>query len=301
VAKAPPPAPARGAEPDLSDELEEAEFFVEQGLLGDARDALRHLLAAHPGHGVVEARLAEIERRIAGPAKGAPRSNGTGTPANGVVRETRPLAADGADESFDIARELADELGGDAPAPAAEDEFQYSVEDVFNQFKKGVEQTVRPEDSATHYDLGIAYKEMALLDDAIHEFETALRGNDKKREIDCLSMIGLCRMAKGEPKEAVRAFRRALASSSLTREAAKAIQFELGEAYEAAGEGEVGLWFLQRVAKADPAFRDVASRIQVLGGGPGRPPADVRAAAPKAAVPARPAPTPGTKKNIGYL
>ncbi len=60
--------------------------------------------------------------------------------------------------------------------PAADDEFQYSVEDVFSQFKKGVEETVKPEDSDTHYDLGIAYKEMGLLDDAVHEFETALRG-----------------------------------------------------------------------------------------------------------------------------
>jgi len=315
---APPPPPARAAEPDLADELEEAEFFVEQGLLGDARDALRHLLAAHPGHRAVGARLAEIERRLA-----AGTSTKRASDDGAAPREAKPLVTDGADESFDIARELAEELGGEARAPAVEDEFQYSVEDVFNQFKKGVEQTVRPEDSATHYDLGIAYKEMALLDDAIHEFETALKGNDRKREIDCLSMIGLCRMAKGEAREAIRAFRRALAAASLTREAAKAIQYELGAAYEAAGEGEVGLWFLQRVAKADPAFRDVAARVQALGGGPGRPPPDVRAPAARAngavtpppaparanGVPAPPRPAPaaagrpasGAKKNIGYL
>jgi tetratricopeptide (TPR) repeat protein len=214
----------------------------------------------------------------------------------------RELATSGPDESFDIARELADELGGDAP-PAEEEEFQYSVEDVFAQFKKGVEQVVRPEDSATHYDLGIAYKEMALLDDAVHEFEVALQGADKRRAIDCLSMIGLCRMAKGEHREAIRAFRRALASDALTKEAARAVQYELGAAHEAAGEAEVGLWFLQRVAKLDPAFRDVADRIRALGGGPGRAPADASRGArppPSPAAPAK-APAAGAKKNIGYL
>jgi tetratricopeptide (TPR) repeat protein len=294
----PPPAlgPSAAAAPDLSDELEEAEFFLQQGLLGAAKDALRSLLASHPGHPVLEARLAEVERRA---GRGAPATRPPPVPA---PRETAPLAISGADESFDIARELADELGGDAP-PAQEEEFQYSVEDVFAQFKKGIEQTVRPEDSATHYDLGIAYKEMALLDDAVHEFEVALQGADKRRSIDCLSMIGLCRMAKGEHREAIRAYRRALASDALTKEAARAVQYELGAAHEAAGEAEVGLWFLQRVAKLDPAFRDVAERIRALGGGPGRPPADASRGARPAPTPPSPAKAPaaGAKKNIGYL
>jgi hypothetical protein len=112
-------------------------------------------------------------------------------------------------------------------------------------------------------------------------------------------MIGLCRMAKGEPKEAIRGFRRALGVETLTKEAAKAIQYELGAAYEAAGDAEVGLWFLQRVAKADAAFRDVAARVSALGGGPGRPPPDARGA-PRHAPPPKP-PLVAAKKNIGYL
>jgi tetratricopeptide (TPR) repeat protein len=215
------------------------------------------------------------------------------------------------DESFDIARELAEELGPEAGAPASEDDFQYSVEDVFNQFKKGVAETVRPEDSATHYDLGIAYKEMGLVEDAIHEFETAMR--DRKREVDSLSMIGLCHMAQGRPREAIQVFRRALGSEHLGKDAAKAIHFELGDAYEAAGEPEVALYVFHRVAKVDPAYRDVGERIQALGGGPGHPPGDeVRAPRPPGSRSTVPAPRPagaagasspggGQKKNIGYL
>ena len=181
---------------------------------------------------------------------------------------------------------------------------------------------MKAEDADTHYDLGIAYKEMGLLDDAVHEFETALGGNDRRKEVDCLTMIGLCRMQKGEGAEAVKAFRRALGSDHLTKDAAKAIHYDLAAAYEAAGEQEAALYYFQRVAKADPAFRDAGKRAAALGGGPGRPPAeDVRAAQARQAArpPAapRPAPAPPSppptaarpipppagapKKNIGYL
>ncbi|HYD41748.1 MAG TPA: tetratricopeptide repeat protein [Anaeromyxobacter sp.] len=308
----PPPPPAEDeGEADLSDELEEASFFVQQGLLDDARQALQNLLEFYPGHSGVLARLAELDRR-AGPADRAA----------GGPQKAAPRASSGGDDSFDIARELAEELGPAPAGGASDDEFQYSVEDVFNQFKKGVEATVQKEDSATHYDLGIAYKEMGLLDDAIHEFETALGGNDRRREVDCLTMIGLCHLTREAPKDAIQAFRRALGSEFLTKDAAKAIHFELGTAYEAAGQPEVALFYLQKVARADPAYREVGGRVSALGGGPGKPPPEgeartaAAAAAPRPAngvarpAPARPpaaasaappAPAMGAKKNIGYL
>jgi tetratricopeptide (TPR) repeat protein len=310
-AAAPPPPPSdagEAEEADLTDELEEAGFFVQQGLLDDARAALRNLLEFYPGHGGVLAKLAELDRRA------APAERQVGTPQRSPDL-VAPSAA--GDESFDIARELAEELGPAPAAGASDEEFQYSVEDVFNQFKKGVEATVQKEDSATHYDLGIAYREMGLLDDALHEFETALDGNDRRREVDCLTMIGMCRMAQEQPREAVKAYRRALGSEYLTKDAAKAIHFELGAAYEAAGQPEVGLHYLQKVARIDPTYRDVGARVQGLGGGPGKPPpeGEARTAASAAVArpvngvaarttPARPvpaAPPPAAKKNIGYL
>ena len=289
---------------------------MQQGLLDEARDALRNLLSLYPRHPVVRARLADLDRQAPAAAPDPPR---TRPPPPGTPRPSPTLVAPSAqDESFDIARELAEELD-DAAEPAgpaaADDDFQYSVEDVFSQFKKGVAQTVKKEDSATHYDLGIAYREMGLLDDAIHEFETALGGNDRRKEVDCLSMIGLCRAAKGESAEAIAAYRRALRSPQIGADAAKAIEYELASAYEAAGEREVALWLLQKVVKADAAFRDAAKRVAGLGGGPGKPPPPGDGAPPRKAIgrvavngaPPRPgrAPPPppggGPKKNIGYL
>jgi tetratricopeptide (TPR) repeat protein len=302
--RASPPPDRKAQHVDLSDEMEEADFFVQQGLFADARQALENLLAFYPEHPAVRAKLADVERRAASAATVEPVAAAPASAPSGDV----PAA----DTSFDIARELADELGGAAGGAPADEEFQYSVEDVFNQFKKGIEQTVRAEDTATHYDLGIAYKEMGLIDDAVNEFETALRGSDRKRDVDCLSMIGLCRMAKEEPRAAIEVFRRALSSDHLTKDAAKAIHYDLATAYEAAGDKEAALYYFQRVAKVDQAFRDAAARASALGGGPGRPPAHERAARstpnggsatrPPPARPATPAaPAGATKKNIGYL
>src|SRR5690606_34227328 len=91
------------------------------------------------------------------------------------------------------------------------DDFQYSVEEVFSAFKKGLEQVVRPEDVDTHYDLGIAYKEMGLLDDAISEFNVARNGcRGQKKELDCLTMVGMLELMRGNPPAAVEAYREAL-------------------------------------------------------------------------------------------
>lgn len=308
LARPPPPAEE---EVDLSDDLDEAEFFLQQGMLDEAREKLESLAQFYPDHAGVKRRLADLERR----AKG-----GAG------VAESRPaptvIAPAGLDDSFDIARDLADELGGEsgvagADAAAGED-FQFSVEDVFNQFKKGVEQTVQKEDSETHFDLGIAYREMGLLDAAVEEFETAAKGNNQKKEVDCFTMVGLCRIAQGDLRRAIVAFRRGLGSKFLNRDAAKAIHFEIGTAYEATGNADGALFFFQKLARIDPAYRDVGRKVAALGGGPGKPPPEFAAAAarpagaaPKPGAPNKPAaprpaspavtPIPGSKKNIGYL
>jgi tetratricopeptide (TPR) repeat protein len=265
--RAPTAEPASAVEHlDLSDEMGEADFFIQQGLLDEARETLENLRTFYPGHPEVASRLAELDLRAAAPAV--------------------PLVADGA---FDIGKELAAELGSGALPPP--EEFQYSVEEVFTQFKKGVAQTVKAEDTDTHYDLGIAYKEMGLLDDALQEFETALLGASRRKEVDCLSMIALCRTEKGDAAGAAQAWRRALRSDHLTPDAARAIHYELATAYRAQGDAESALWYLNKVVRADRTFRDAAAQLAALGGGAGRPPPE----------PADQASRGGPKKNIGYV
>jgi tetratricopeptide (TPR) repeat protein len=260
-------------EADLDDEIQEAEFFIEQQLYDEARELLDNLLLFHPGHRKLIAKREELTRRSAAP-------------------EPPPAEPESPEETFDIARELAEELGATITPPAA-DALQFSVADVFNQFKKGVEQAVTAEDSETHYDLGIAYKEMGLLDDALHEFQVALGGKNRRKEVDCLTMLAACHMEKGEPAGAIDALRGALGSDYLTPEAARAVNYELATAYEAKGDPQSALFYLQKVLRADPRYRDAQAMAARLGGGPGRPPAEEAGQ--------RAAPNGGPNKNVGFV
>ena len=147
----------------MADALEEVDFFLQQNLLEESRDELERLKESHPDHPEVLDRLAKLEHLQTGEAPAAQVSSGE------------------LEEEFDLAAEIESEVGEEgAPIPLDED-FQYSFDDVFSEFKKGVEKVVAKEDSSTHFDLGIAYKEMGLVDDAISEFTIAAQDPGKKR------------------------------------------------------------------------------------------------------------------------
>ncbi len=133
----------------------------------------------------------------------------------------------------------------------------------------------------------------------------------KKREVDCLTMIGLLQVQKGDAGAAVQTFKEALATEHATGEVAKAIGFELGLAYEGLGEAGKALFHYQRVAALDPKFREVSGHVERLSAttAPVTDPLPTAArAAPPAAgarmpVPAAPPAAAGTAKprKVGYV
>ncbi len=250
------------------EECDEATFFMEQGLYDEASEILETVLIAYPGHSRATELMAKLEaaRSGGGPSNGA--SNGVQDSAehsNGVSEAT------GERDAFDLAAELASELGDaesnpDMPSgevPSAD--YQVSVDEVFSEFKKGLEKVVKPEDVDTHYDLGIAYKEMGLIDDAIGEFTVARQGCiGKKKEIDCLAMQAALQGMKGDFAAAIDALKTALQSEHATGETEKAVRYELGAAYEQAGEQGKALSQFLRVNELDSSYRDVAGIVERL-------------------------------------
>src|SRR5207237_1440538 len=106
--------------------------------------------------------------------------------------------------------------------------FQVPASEVLGEFRAKIQEIVRPEDVQTHYDLGIAYKEMGLLEEAIAEFDVALRHGGGTRAADCLTMLGVCESERGNSEAAVRHFQQGLDLLDLTSVARHALQFELG-------------------------------------------------------------------------
>ena len=266
----PPPPPqytsdaypqAEYAPPSGFDEaaLEEVEFFASQGMFDDARALLDEQLARLPNHPLLLERKRELEIMA-----GAPSESG----ARVAPRSVAPVPHI-EDRSFDIAASLdaLDALDHQEEAGAL-DQQQISVESVFEQFKAGVAAQVSESDAATHYDLGVAYKEMGLFTDAITEFEVASR--DPVRECVCQSMIGMLHMQLGNLDAGIDALIRSLHAAQKTRDQELAITYEIGNAYETGQNPEQALYYFHRLQRADPKYFDprgaVTERVRRLEG-----------------------------------
>jgi len=171
------------------------------------------------------------------------------------------------EEFFDLAAELKDEMGN-APIPVrpavpAEEE---SLDDIFEEFKRGVEQQSTKEDADTHYNLGVAYKEMGLLDDAIGEF--LMTSEDEPKLVQSRYMLGLCYMEKGEYEDAIDEIRNALDyAKSLgfdTDDNSIEMHYDLGLAYQCAGNNSGAADEFQKVVDQDPGYRDAAAKLKEL-------------------------------------
>jgi tetratricopeptide (TPR) repeat protein len=244
--------PAAQGTPDIEQALEEAEFFTSRGLFDDARTILQEQLARIPNHPLLLERLAEID------AHEGVVQNGSGT---------RPSPSASEDRAFDIAESLGgldgDRASGVGPGTAfGGPNEQVDVEEVFAKFKEGVAKQIGVDDAQSHYDLGVAYKEMGLVDDAVREFETAAR--DPKRACVCHSMIGTIQLERGNLNEAIDAFMRGLQSPDRTKDQEAALAYEIAAAYEVKKMQKQALDYFQRVARAVPNFRDVQERIRKL-------------------------------------
>ena len=144
--------------------------------------------------------------------------------------------------------------------PQSEDEVNFS--DMLNQFRSKVAETIEEEDASSHYDLGVAFKEMGLLDEAIAEFQIAARGLDFR--LRAIEMLGACFMEKEDYQIALKVLGRALQVAGYKDEDLVGIFYALGRAHEALGQADRSLEWYQRVLGCDLAFRDVAERVSGL-------------------------------------
>lgn len=246
--------PASVGGEQLEEALEEAEFFAGRNLFEDALSIIDEQLLRFPNHPLLLERQREIREALAA-------AGGSGEllmPPSGVP-STPPVE----DHSFDIAASLSalDEYEAPKQQHAAVDN-PVDVEEVFAKFKEGVSKQVSDTDSQSHYDLGVAYKEMGLVKDAVREFELAAR--DAERECVCHSMIGMMLLEQGDADGATNAFIRGLHAEQKLPEQELALYYELGSIHDMRHNPGEALYYFQKVLKRDPKFRDVAARVKAL-------------------------------------
>ncbi|HET7225788.1 MAG TPA: tetratricopeptide repeat protein, partial [Candidatus Eisenbacteria bacterium] len=131
---------------------------------------------------------------------------------------------------------------------------------MLDEFQRAVGEQLSG-DAQSHYDLGMSYREMGLLDQAIASFRTAAENPDYA--VRCTEMIGRCLLDQGQIDAAVEEFTNALARD-LPAEAALSLRYQLGLAYEAAGRPQQALAEFEKVAGAQATYPDVAQKIRAL-------------------------------------
>ena len=275
---------------DYEEELAEADFYARQGLIQEALKILLKLQGLFPENRDVAERLESIGGGVGVPyASGMPGTVETPdismehpkekgeSPAEvfggetqwgqalsekeseGKEREDAQAEEDAGEEFEDLSfieHEVVD--AQEIPEPALDDD----VLEIFQEFKKGLEDQLEDEDSETHYNLGIAYKEMGLVDDAIKEFQTAR--NDKKRFLQASSMLGVCYMEKGLYSLAVDVLTKALDNIGEKNESYWSLNYELAEAYEKNRNLGEALDLYTAVYGWNAKFRDVSEKVSTL-------------------------------------
>jgi len=284
-----PSEPPSGVVPaDLQKVLREVDTYVSLGFVEDAKEALHEVALRYPDHPALIDKMAEIglDRETVEEALLPESPPPQAEPLLGVdpmdelalseesphpptaEPEFQPLPGEA--EGIDLGSELGDLFSAQSAVEeppietASTDLGDTGLADIFKEFKKGVDKQLSKEDYDTRYNLGIAYKEMGLVDEAIAEFQLAAK--DENRLLECSSMLGICFMEKGMPKLAIKWFEKGLKAPGRSEEEYQGLRYDLAMAHEAAGEVEKALNIFTDLYGQDANFRDVAAKVRELKG-----------------------------------
>jgi tetratricopeptide (TPR) repeat protein len=152
----------------------------------------------------------------------------------------------------------------DRREPQGDDE-QREFQEILEQFKRGIEENLETDDYEAHYDLGVAFKEMGLLDEAIAEFQKALRAPEGRLRTS--EALGVAFFEKGQFPVAEAVLRRAVDALDGGDEAKIGLLYWLGRAVEAQGRDADAVTSYERAMAVDIRFMDLRERAQRLSAG----------------------------------
>ena len=139
---------------------------------------------------------------------------------------------------------------------------QRDFEEMLSEFKRGIEANLADEDWQAHYDLGVAFKEMGLIDEAITEFQKALRSPEGR--LRTAEALGGCFYERGQYAVAATVLRRAVEADTAGDEEKIGLLYWLGRCEEQLGRHADALAHYQRVFSVDIGFQDVSQRVTDL-------------------------------------
>ncbi|MEO5817528.1 MAG: tetratricopeptide repeat protein [Gemmatimonadaceae bacterium] len=152
----------------------------------------------------------------------------------------------------------------DEQEPTGDEEADF--QDMLQKFKQGIAENVEEEDHQSHYDLGVAFKEMGLLDEAIAEFQKALRAPANR--VPTYEALGQCFIEKEQYPMAATILGRALHEPHMSENQLVGVLYLLGRCAQQRGQRDAAIEYYQRVFVVDIQFQDVGERLAAVEGAP---------------------------------
>lgn len=246
--------------------LELGDALVRTGALDKALAVYRRVAEHEPDNARAQSALMTLAPAEE-PEPEAPAPAARPTPA----RAAAPVAPVEEGDFIDLGMLVREEAGAakdtrmrvEDEEPTGDEERDFK--DMLSQFKRGIEANLDSEDFQSHYDLGVAYKEMGLLDEAIAEFQKALRSPENRLRTS--EALGVCFYEKNQPAIAEAILRRAVDSQAGGDDQKIGLLYWLGRSFEAQTKVEEALATYRRVMAVDIQFGDLADRVSALNAG----------------------------------
>jgi tetratricopeptide (TPR) repeat protein len=244
----------------MRQELESVDFYITQGYSDIAFDTLEVLEKQFGPHPEIQKRREKLNATGKTSAASAVFEFGGTEDLGATHEETVGLDAD---------MTFASLSGEDGLAPSSSGKgIDSGLAELFEEFRVAEEEDSGHEDFETHYNMGTAYKEMELIDEAIQEFQTSVAlvkpDDGTPRFLQCCNMLGHCFVHKGLPEAAIMWFKKGLAAPGHSEDEYQALRYELGGAYEEMGDVAQALQCYTEVYGVDVNYREVGEKLRSL-------------------------------------
>jgi len=254
----------------LRQELESVDFYIAQGYIDIAIDTLELLEQQCGAHPDIISRREQITQLQTG---AVPQTNPSPVIEHGEVVITSDLDIAPAppepqpEISLNVPIAAAPESGAEHAAIG----IDAGLAEVFEEYRAYSEsegEAAASADYETHYNLGLAYKDMDLFEDALEEFQTAANltspSDGTGRYLQCCNLLGHCFVQTGAPEVAVKWFAKGLSAANASDEERMALTYEIGAAHEQAGDLHRALESFTEVYGNNVSYRNVKERLKTL-------------------------------------
>jgi len=267
-----PPAAAPETEEErgeniMRQELESVDFYISQGYSDIALDTLQVLEKQFGSHPEIQTRREKLNSAThsAAPAQ----FEFGGAEVTDSHEEVITLDADMDFASLaDVAEEVETAQSPKQKVAPAGKGLDAGLAELFEEFRVAEEEDSGNEDFETHYNMGTAYKEMDLVDEAIQEFQISVAlvkpADGTSRFLQCCNMLGHCFVQKGMPEAAIMWFKKGLGAPGHSEDEYQALRYELGGAYEELGDVTQARQYYTEVYGVDVNYREVAEKLSRL-------------------------------------